>query len=133
MDTVGKDWRDDLIAATDPALLVLALGSGWVSCKDALPWGDRWSAFRYMVYSPRYCGDLLLCKFQLLGATKWWHEGMGVGISGVTHWRIAQRHEGDSDYPETELPATTVSGEHLEQLKRWWMWFRANKGLPDDC
>lgn len=133
MGAVGKYWRDDLVSAVDPCSLVLALGPGWVSCSDALPWADRWSSLRYVVYSPRYCGDLLLCRFQLLGATRWWHEGMEVGISGVTHWRIAQHDEGDSDYPVADLPVTTVCGEPLEQLKRWWAWFKAYKGLSDDC
>lgn len=62
----------------------------------------------------------------------WWHEGMEVGISGVTHWRVALRHEVDSPFPVGQLPTTTIAGESLVQLNRWWAWFRAHKGLSDD-
>lgn len=130
---MGHDWEKDLVAAVDPFALVVALGPGWVSTADALPWGDRWSALQYVVYSPSYCGDLLLCRFQLHGATEWWDEHLQVGISGVTHWRIAQDHELQSITPACGLPESIVSGDALTQLKRWWMWYCAHRGIkrPD--
>ena len=130
---MGKDWKSDLVAATQPCELVLALGHGWGSCEDALPWDDRWSSLLYVVYSPSYCGDLFLCRFQLVGAVRWWHEGMAIGISGVTHWRVALRHETSVGFLKGALPGSTVvDGEALEPLRRWWAWFRDYKGIEQD-
>lgn len=73
----------------------------WVECCDWLPAADRFEQLRYMVYSPSFGGDLLRCQFTDLG---WWHEGMAVNISGVTHWRLAGPNEADHFAAADELP-----------------------------
>ncbi|UBM24222.1 hypothetical protein K8374_17860 [Pseudomonas sp. p1(2021b)] len=65
---------------------IVKAAQSWVECCDWLPHDDRYGQLRYMVYSPSFGGDLLRCQFTDLG---WWHEGMAVNISGVTHWRVA--------------------------------------------
>ncbi|MFP6365491.1 hypothetical protein VST45_32045 [Pseudomonas aeruginosa] len=72
----------------------------WVECCAWLPEADRFGQLRYMVYSPSFGGDLLCCQFTDLG---WWHEGMAVNISGVTHWRLAGTDETDHFVAPDEL------------------------------
>lgn len=129
----GSRWQSDLLSAVSPCELVLALGSGWVSCVDALPWNDSRSWLRYVVYSPAYCGDLLICRFHLSSGAKWWHEGMQVGISGVTHWRIAGDDEQELRFLEGTLPGdTSVDAQALSELRRWWSWYRDYKGFDPE-
>lgn len=73
----------------------------WVECCDWLPKADRYGQLRYMVYSPSFGGDLLHCQFTDLG---WWHDGLEVNISGVTHWRLADADETDHFAAASELP-----------------------------
>lgn len=119
-----------LMADVPPGSLVKALGTGWVACADALPWNDHYSWLRYAVYSPSYCGDVFICQFMLSGAS-WWHEGLQVGIGGVTHWRLAGEHEQDFMAAEGQLPGqgSEVSPLALAELRRWWKWFAESRGL----
>ncbi len=112
-----------------PCELVLALGPGWVSCEDAIPWNDYRSELRYVVYSPPYGGDLLTCRFDL-GERCWWHEEMGVFINGVTHWRLAvdvDQAFGTLNGPPPD--ATQVNAEKLAMLKYWWKWYSVQHGI----
>lgn len=76
----------------------------WVECCDWLPNDDRYGQLHYLVYSPSFGGDLLRCQFTDLG---WWHDGMAVNISGVTHWRLAGDEETDHFAAAGELPSHT--------------------------
>lgn len=112
--------------------LVLALGPGWVACADALPWSDQYSQLRYAVYSPPYCGDIFICQFEIFGASgSWWHEEQQVGISGVTHWRLAKAGEQDFRARSRQLPgeASAVDQQALGELRRWWKWFVEHQGI----
>ena len=125
-----SDTSSQLLAEIPYGELVLRLGLGWIACTDAQPWNDCRSTLLYVVYSPSYGGVQLICRFKLSGAACWWHEGMQVGISGVTHWRLAR--EVDRDFSDIEGPipnATEVAAEDLDLLRRWWVWFCDYKGL----
>lgn len=112
-----------------PAPMVRALGSGWMDAAQVQPWEDTGSRLRYVVYSPAYGGTLLLCRFHLFSPARWWHEAMQLGISGVTHWRLADK--ADVDFAELEGPpmVTPPDAEALAQLLHWWRWYGRYKGL----
>ncbi len=112
--------------------LVTAIGPGWVSCADAMPWHDRRSRLDYIVYSPSYGGDLLKCRFTGgPGAWQWWQPQLQVGISGVTHWRLAQDGEGVFLAGADQLPPAgpTPDQQALAELKRWWEWYCQRRGI----
>jgi hypothetical protein len=119
------------VTAARVAPLVAGLGPSWKDCAQAQPWQDCHSALRYVVYSPSYVGTLLVCRFDLFSQARWWHEGMQVGISGVTHWRLAD--EDDQDFAELDcLPVVTPpEAETLARLLHWWGWYRQYKGFDD--
>lgn len=123
--------QSEPVTAARIAPLVAALGPGWMNCAQVLPWQDDRSVLRYMVYSPAYIGSLLVCRFDLYSPARWWHEGMQVGISGVTHWRLAT--ETDQDFSELDAPVvvTTPNAEALAQLLHWWGWYRKYKGSDE--
>ncbi|WP_122558540.1 hypothetical protein [Pseudomonas viridiflava] len=124
---------DRLMAAVNPCQLVLELGAGWIRSVDALPWNDHRSWLLYVVYSPLYCGDLLICEFKVGGGVTWWHEGLEVGINGVTHWRLALDDDEDFTPLRGHLPAESMAEpEALADMHRWWCWYRAYKGLGLD-
>jgi hypothetical protein len=112
--------------------MVQALGPNWIASDQVLPWSDTRSWLRYVVYSPPYGGDLLICRFRLGGAATWWHEGFQVGISDVTHWRIAEDHEQDFRASKAQLPGahTPPPDAHaLSELRRWWHWHCEHRGI----
>lgn len=76
----------------------------WVASADWLPVDDTYEQLHYMVYSPSYGGDLFKCRYNDLGM--WWSEAMQLGISGVTHWRIARDGEAERLATPAELPVT---------------------------
>lgn len=119
------------ITADRIAPLVAALGPGWKDCAQVLPWQDDRSALRYVVYSPSYLGTLLVCRFDLFSPARWWHEGMQIGISGVTLWRLGT--EADQDFSELDGPLMVAQPEAaaLEQLLHWWDWYRQYKGFDE--
>lgn len=119
-----------LMADVAPGSLVLALGTDWVACTDALPWNDVYEQLRYVVYSPSYCGDMFVCGFDYSGPT-WWSKSLQLGITGVTHWRLAGEHEQDFTATRAQLPAAKIprNVEALDQLKRWWDWFADSRGI----
>lgn len=119
------------VTAHQVSPLVAALGPGWKDCAQVQPWEDYDSALRYVVYSPSYMGTLLVCRFDLFSPARWWHEGMQVGISGVTHWRLA--NDDDEDFAELDGSpvVTTPDADALAQLLHWWGWYRQYKGLND--
>lgn len=122
-----------MMAEVSPCELVLALGHDWVACADALPWNDCRSWLRYVVYSPSYGGDLFICRFELCSETSWWHERMQLGISGVTHWRLAMDDEQDFGNIDGPLPGvTSVNADALTQLRRWWSWYCDYNGIDND-
>jgi len=104
-----------------PAPLVRELGPCWMACAQVLPWQDTDARLRYMVYSSTYGGTLLLCQFRLFDAARWWHPGMQVGVSGVTHWRLAQ--SADEDFAELVGPLPVGRPRTLPwlRLRRWWV------------
>ena len=112
-----------------PAPMVRALGAGWMDAAQVQPWEDTDSRLRYVVYSPAYLGSLLVCRFDLFSPARWWHEVMQLGISGVTHWRLAT--EEDQDFFELGDPpvVTPPDAEALAQLLHWWSWYRRYKGV----
>ena len=115
------------VMAEQVAPLVAALGPGWKDCGQVQPWQDCGSALRYVVYSPSYLGALLVCRFDLFSPARWWHEGMQLGISGVTHWRLA--NDDDQDYAELlsdedrtrilKALASTVAEQGLGAARSW--------------
>lgn len=117
------------VIADRAAPLVADLGPGWKDCAQVQPWQDNCSALRYVVYSPSYLGALLVCRFDLFSPARWWHEGLQVGISGVTHWRLAT--EADQDFAELDGPlvVTQPDADALAQLLYWWGWYRQYKGF----
>ena len=120
---------NDLWSAVWPCELILPLGHGWVACTDALPWNDYQGELEYIVYSPAYGGDLHRCTFSLSGA-RWYDERQALGISGVTHWRLARRDEPrDSTLDGPPPTATQVDAERLALLHRWWEWYRHATGI----
>lgn len=129
---VGQSYRlppRGPVMADRVAPLVADLGPGWKDCAQVQPWQDNCSALRYVVYSPPYLGALLVCRFDLFSPARWWHEGLQVGISGVTHWRLAT--EADHDFAELDGPlvVTQPDAEALAQLLYWWGWYRQYKGF----
>ncbi|WP_426103012.1 hypothetical protein [Pseudomonas sp. PSPC3-3] len=120
------------VTAEQVAPLVADLGPGWKDCAQVQPWQDCGSALRYVVYSPSYMGTLLVCRFDLFSPTRWWHEGMQVGISGVTHWRLAD--EDDQDFTELDcMPMVSPpKADALAQLLHWWGWYRRYKGFDPE-
>lgn len=89
----GKEYLPAPAVERLPHLEPIAKAAkSWVECCNWLPEADRFEQLRYMVYSPSFGGDLLCCQFTDLG---WWHEGLAVNISGVTHWRLAGADETD--------------------------------------
>ena len=118
------------MAQINPGELVLALGPVWVACTDALPWNDYRSHLRYVVYSPAYGGDMFICRFHLSGAN-WWHQGMQVGIGGVTHWRVADDNEQDFTATARQTPEASqpVDPDALLTLQRWWNWYAEYRAI----
>lgn len=114
-----------------PAPLVRALGAGWMDAAQVQPWEDTDSRLRYVVYSPAYMGSLLVCRFDLFSPARWWHEGMQVGVSGVTLWRLAVSADQDFIELDSAPVATPPNAEALAQLLHWWGWYRRYKGLDD--
>lgn len=119
------------LSAARVAPLVAALGKGWKDCAQVLPWQDD-GLLSYVVYSPSYGGTLLVCRFRRFSPARWWHDGMQVGVSGVTHWRLAD--DEDQDFSDLAgLPVVVPPGaDALEQLRHWWSWYRQYKGFDDD-
>ncbi|MEE5177127.1 helix-turn-helix transcriptional regulator [Pseudomonas alliivorans] len=114
-----------LTGTISPCELILEMGPDWFSCADIMPWSDCHSTLKYVVYSPSYGGELMVCKFLLRGPVQWWSEHNQVGISGVTHWRIATPEEMQLQCFISALP-TVSSFDSLahEQLFRWWDWYQ---------
>lgn len=119
------------VTAPQVAPLVADLGPGWKDCSQVMPWEDCGSSLRYVVYSPSYLGALLVCRFELFSAATWWNEKMQLGISGVTHWRLAD--DDDEDFAELDgAPVVTPpDADALARLLHWWGWYRRYKGLDD--
>jgi hypothetical protein len=109
--------------------LIEPLGHRWVACTDAFPWNDYNGRWRYVVYSPSYSGELMVCSFDL-GKPHWWSEALEMGISGVTHWRLARTDERESFMLEGPLPSSTeVDALDLVPLRNWWNWYRQDKRI----
>lgn len=128
----SRPYRLPPLAPVTPeriAPLVVALGSGWKACAEALPWEDVSGLLRYEVYSPAYAGTLFLCRFQLFSPARWWHAGHECGIGGVTHWRLAA--DDDQDFAELvgSPPVSPSEPEALARLRHWWRWYSAYKGF----
>lgn len=134
MPLAGQSFRlpkHEPLVAEHAAPLVSALGPGWKDCFQVLPWQDNGSALRYVVYSPTYMGTLLVCRFDLFSSARWWHEGMRIGISGVTHWRLATDDDQDFTALDGPLQVTPPNADALAQLHYWWGWYRQYKGFND--
>lgn len=127
----SDDVGEAVVHGVAPCDLVLALGPGWIRCTDALPWSDCRAWLLYVVYSPSYCGDLLICEFRL--GSGWWHEGLNIGISGVTHWRLALDDDEDFSKLRGGTPVTApLDPVALSELRHWWSWYRAHYGDDDE-
>ncbi|GLX91899.1 hypothetical protein Pfra02_44670 [Pseudomonas fragi] len=113
-----------------PAPMVRALGTGWMDANQVQPWEDTDSRLRYVVYSPSYLGALLVCRFNLFSPARWWHEGMQVGVSGVTLWRLADSTDQDFIELDSAPIAAQPNAAALVQLLHWWSWYRHYKGIP---
>ncbi|MFJ7286329.1 hypothetical protein [Pseudomonas sp. NPDC099000] len=134
MKAAGRPYRlppREPLTPAQHAPLVVALGLGWKDAAEVLPWQDG-GLLRYVVYSPAYGGTLLLCQFQVFSPARWWHDGMQVGISGVTCWRLAT--EDDQDFSALDGPpsVTPSDPEALAQLRHWWRWYSAYKGFDPE-
>lgn len=115
--------RTALIHTVPPGHLIQDLGHGWVSCSDALPWNDTRNDYQYVVYSPSYGGELFTCTFNSTGA-RWWCDRAELGISGVTHWRLARADEPESAFLQESPPkATEIHPHDVILLKRWGDWY----------
>lgn len=109
--------------------LIEPLGHRWVVCADAFPWSDCFGILRYVVYSPSYGGDLMVCSFDL-DRPHWWSEVLEMGVSGVTHWRLARADERESTVPDGPPPAASeVDALDLVPLRNWWNWYRQYKHI----
>lgn len=98
----GKPYRVPPVPPERAAVLresdVQLFGLSWTDSGVCLPWADCYGARRFAVLSPSYGGDVFICRFRHddVFSCQWWHEGLQAGISGVTHWRLAEAQEHDS-------------------------------------
>lgn len=130
-ESMSRPQHLQLMQEIESAQLIRELGHGWVACADALPWNDYTRQLEYIVYSPAYGGDLHVCTFSLSGA-HWYEESLEMGISGVTHWRLARPGEARNGRLDGPPPtATEEDSEALAALHRWWDWYRHHTGLED--
>jgi len=114
------------------APLVVRLGPGWKACAQVLPWEDINGNLNYEVYAPAYGGALFRCRFQLFSPARWWHEGQQMGISGVTHWRLAGVDDPDFSELNGPLAVTRANTVAVLRLRYWWARFRKYKGLDPE-
>lgn len=116
------------------ANLIEPLGHRWVACTDAFPWSDCFGILRYVVYSPSYGGDLMVCSFNL-EKPHWWSEALEMGVSGVTHWRLARTDERESHVLEGAPPAVSeIDTLDLMPLRNWWSRYCQEKRImPKYC
>lgn len=98
-------------------------GRDWTDARLCLPWADCRSWMRYAVLCPAYCGDILICHFRWdvhHGVEQWWHEPLGLGIAGVTHWRLAGDDEYDYWLDSEQWPAPgAISIDFAAQRWNW--------------
>jgi len=98
----------------------LLYGVGWTDSTLCLPWADVYGVRRFAVFSPAYGGDVLTCCF----GDGWWNEGFGVFITGVTHWRLADKNEQEYWLDPAEWPEPGAMGIGLAEQR--WHWLHIN-------
>jgi hypothetical protein len=99
-------------------------GRTWTDGRICLPWADCRGTRRFAVLSPAYGGDILICSFRHDDglSCQWWHEGLQVGVSGVTHWRLAEEQEHDYWLDPACWPEPGEIGISLK-AQRWnWLY-----------
>lgn len=99
-------------------------GHSWTDSAICLPWADYYGARRYAVLSPSYGGDVLICRFRPgpNHTCQWWYEPLQTGISGVTHWRLADDREPDYWLDPRRWPEQGAMGICLKAQRRHWLY-----------
>lgn len=101
-------------------------GRGWTDSALCLPWADCRGTRRFAVLSPSYGGEVFICRFWSdgEGGGRWWHEPLQVGVSGVTHWRLAGDDEQEYRLARPRWPTPGAMGISLSAQR--WHWLHIN-------
>lgn len=103
---------------------VQLFGQSWNDSALCLPWADWYGTRLFAVHSPSYGGDVWICSFRPRQERRclWWNEPMQIGISGVTHWRLAEYGEQDYWLDPACWPEQGAMGLSFEAQRMNWLY-----------